>query len=58
MYVGKVGLGIVKHRTSGNAGRSPKFKMQTLLNARKSEENKPKKKPLPFNSVIAAFKTK
>ncbi len=56
MQQGRGGMGSKKHGKSGHAPRSPRYRMQTLLDARKDERAKaqrPKKKM--YDTVKDAF---
>lgn len=59
MEKGRGGLGVHKHRTSGVAPHSPRFRVQRIIDLKRAELEKQKKpKPKMFGSVKEALNRK
>ena len=57
MASGKNSLGMSKHRTSGHATKSPRFKFQLQLELKKRDKKK-KKGNKKYSSIKELFKAK
>ena len=56
MYVGRGGMGSHKHGVSGYAPRSPRYKFNQQLEARRDEEARKRRRPLNAKTVAEAMK--
>lgn len=56
MYHGNAGMGMRKHRESGHATRSPRYKFLQTLERNREDARKPRRRALSAATVAEAVK--